>query len=405
MKKHILILSNDNPFPVNTGGRKRTWHFIETLKQNYELSILYFNSPQSTKAEREEESKHFQKFWPIDRKQPQSLRKNSALQRIKDLITATPWEKQYRYSITYAKKLAEILSQYQFDFIFARYIYQAQYLSQLASKLNGVKVILDFDDIDTRKAVCQMAVSGFNGVYDKFRQQMNNHFLENYFKKILRTVDTCLVCSEDEKQYLRQKKFTDKIRVIPNAIDFAQYQIQKPITDEKVILFCGVLNYEPNKDGILWFVRNIFPKITQTVPDVKLLLVGRDPDNEIMSLANNQSIVIHRDVPSVIPYYDQARLFVVPIRFASGTRLKILEAAACRRPIVTTTLGAEGLNLQPQTHCLMEDTADHFAQACIEILNNKELAMRLAEKNYEFIKRNYEKSIVSKSINAVFSEL
>ena len=106
------------------------------------------------------------------------------------------------------------------------------------------------------------------------------------------------------------------------------------------------MSYAPNAEGILWFVRAIWPLIHSAVADVQLRIVGREPPPEVLALASNQ-IRIYADVPDVRPYLHGALLAIVPLLHGGGTRLKILEALACALPVVSTTLGAEGLDTVP----------------------------------------------------------
>ena len=109
-------------------------------------------------------------------------------------------------------------------------------------------------------------------------------------------------------------------------------------------------------------------------------------------------------MPSVLPFYENSSLVIVPIRIAGGTRIKILEAFACRRPVISTTIGAEGLDLESNKHCIKEDDPEGFAQACVSLLNDFDTANILTEQGYQFVKEKYDTSIVVKSIRELFSQ-
>jgi glycosyltransferase involved in cell wall biosynthesis len=164
-----------------------------------------------------------------------------------------------------------------------------------------------------------------------------------------------------------------------------------------MIFFCGAMDYEPNIDAAIWFTQNIFPKILQKDPTVKLEIVGRQPGPEILELAS-QSVSVHANVPSMAAYYERAGVVIVPIRVAGGTRIKILEAAACRCPVVSTTIGAEGLAVENEKHCLLADDEQAFADDCLRVLNDPKLAQRLGEEIYSLVKNTYDVEVVQKSI-------
>jgi glycosyltransferase involved in cell wall biosynthesis len=116
------------------------------------------------------------------------------------------------------------------------------------------------------------------------------------------------------------------------------------------------------------------------------------------------SVVVHADVSDVRPFYEQAAMVIVPIRIAGGTRIKILEAGACRRPVVSTAIGAEGLGLTPGVHYMIANDAADFAQRCSEILTDDGLARRLVDELYRFVTERYDTSVVFEKIRRVFEE-
>ena len=136
------------------------------------------------------------------------------------------------------------------------------------------------------------------------------------------------------------------------------------------IVFTGSMDWMPNEDAIKWFVQDILPLVRARVPDVTLTVVGRDPPASIRALAGDPAITVTGSVPDVRPYIERAAAFIVPIRIGGGTRLKIFEAMATGRAVVSTRVGAEGLDVMHNEDVILQDDPEPFADAVIEFLVN-----------------------------------
>ena len=406
----IIILSRDIPFPLNSGHRIRTWNFIKALyESNNELYLLSFknkigNNFDNNVNSLKECQKYFKKIWLVDKKNILYRNKISETSwKISTLLRCIPRQIAETYSQNFERVFEEILKKHDFDVIFARYIQMGQYLL----RNNNIKsrVVVDLDDLDLiyanrKKNLCQNL-----NLYNKFNNKVNNILFHFYFKK-LKFIDDCIVCSEIDKEFIRKNGWSKNICVISNSIDVKKYNGLKELNEkslkEKVILFCGVLNYEPNIDGLKWFVRNIFPIVKKEDSQVKLNIVGLNPHSEVYKYSEEAGASLYPNVSSVIPYYQRCSLVVVPIRFGSGTRVKIIEALACRRPVISTTIGAEGLKLVNMKHVVIQDNPEEFARACIKSLNDFDFVSRLTKKGYLFVRENYDIENTSKSIRALF---
>jgi glycosyltransferase involved in cell wall biosynthesis len=145
-----------------------------------------------------------------------------------------------------------------------------------------------------------------------------------------------------------------------------------------VILFLGALGYEPNQFAVEWLCESIFPKIRRLIPEAKLWLVGRDPPKHLQSFIS-LGIELIRNVPDVRPYPRGSSVLVVPVTTGGGTRIKILEAAAAGRPVVSTSLGAEGLNFIPGVEIEIADSEDEFVRKTLGLLSNRAKAEKMAK--------------------------
>lgn len=202
--------------------------------------------------------------------------------------------------------------------------------------------------------------------------------------------DLTTAVSEFDARYYR-KISRRKVAVFSNVIDLGSYEqraeaiaIQKP-----AVYFAGSFGPESSMEqAAVWLIKKIMPLIWKQRPEILVYLVGRGDTSELSKFRNDK-VIITGQVPSAVAYLKQADVAVVPLKFESGTRFKILEAAACRIPIVSTTLGAEGLMVRPGEDILIADTPGDFAGAILKLLARPELRQRISANAYENIAKNY----------------
>jgi glycosyltransferase involved in cell wall biosynthesis len=380
----------------------RSWNYVRALEDRCELSLIH---PSRQGAEPEaryvsQARQSLSEIWsvpipPRTERQPDTL-----AQRVARKFSMIPWEIDSSYQPAFAEAVNRVIADHRFDVILARHIYQAQYLFHLVNRIES-RVIVDIDDIETRRIGRQQGLDS-HGPLNRWRAQINNAVLGAYHRRRLPAVDTCLVCSEEDRRYVLARKWTSRVAVVPNAIDVDGYEVGEGRREPKTLLFCGTLDYEPNADAIVWFAREALPALKRMHADVKVVVVGHNPPAEVRALAADPSIVLHADVPDVTPFYEQASAIIVPIRIAGGTRVKILEAGACRRPVVSTSIGAEGLDLVPGRHYLMAEHPIEFAARCSELFTNQELSRRLVDELYRFVTSRYDTRVVVEQIRRVF---
>jgi glycosyltransferase involved in cell wall biosynthesis len=176
--------------------------------------------------------------------------------------------------------------------------------------------------------------------------------------------------------------------VVPNGVDTDRLQ-PSPVPDVPRVVFTGALHTLPNRDGVDWFCHAVWPRVRDQTPEATLDIVGSRPSAEVMALAELEGIEVHADVPDVRPYLDRARVAVVPLRIGSGSRLKALEAMAAGRPVVGTTIGLGGLDLDLGGDVLVADDEAAFADQVTRCLSDLELARGLAARARDVVERRY----------------
>lgn len=209
---------------------------------------------------------------------------------------------------------------------------------------------------------------------------------------LLRAWDRIYVCSEQDRDELQRRATQRRAEIVvrPNAVKLPEDPSPAPRSGCPAILFLGSFGYFPNVDAAIWLCREILPVIREQNPElVRLLLVGSGAPPEVRALAHIPEVEFVGEVPDVAPWYARANLVVVPLRAGGGTRIKLLEALAYRRPVVSTSIGAEGLDLVDDEHLLIANRAQHFGQQCLRVLGDAELATRLASAGRRRVEQRY----------------
>jgi glycosyltransferase involved in cell wall biosynthesis len=170
--------------------------------------------------------------------------------------------------------------------------------------------------------------------------------------------------------------------VVPNGVDLGYFRPSQAVPRPFHFVFTGAMAYVPNHDGVGWFLDKVWPRIVQKRPEARLCIVGKNPPPFVLS-RQSESVRVAGAVEDVRPHMEEAAVCVVPLRMGGGTRLKIAEAMAMKRPLVTTRIGCEGVALTNEKTALIEDTPEGFAAACLRLAEDEVLQKRLAEEAFQ----------------------
>jgi glycosyltransferase involved in cell wall biosynthesis len=206
--------------------------------------------------------------------------------------------------------------------------------------------------------------------------------------RYVRAYDSLVAMSDGDADALR---FLGRpVEVVPNGVSTSELPAQPPATASAALLFTGTMAYAPNAEGILWFAREVWPRIRAAQPGVSLSVVGRDPPAAVRRLADDPGIDVTGTVADVRPYFERATAVVAPVLSGGGTRLKLLEAWSARRAVVATRQAAAGLAFEPGRQALIEDRPDRFADATLRVLREPELRENLADEGRRLVERHYD---------------
>jgi glycosyltransferase involved in cell wall biosynthesis len=363
MKKTLLICSR-YPLPEDHGQTMRTMNFVRFFKNCGTVDIAYSSIlPGGQVGNPIFSHEYFLEKENVERFQERLIRWAKIKSR------PIPVSK---YNDASEKQLLSLIESNDYNYILIRYVINTWSLFKLTTKYK-MRTIIDFDDI-LSGSLYESERASANGSFRKFRLRLNQKYLINYEKKCL-NFGASLFCSEDDKARLVAKNEENNAFVVPNIYEnksFEDYNFGEGFKNGNILLFVGALGYGPNIIGLKWFVESVFPDFKKVFPNARLLLVGRSPDSGIKQLCESTNgVELYADVPDIKEYYKKCKVAIVPLLSGGGTRIKILEAALANRPVLSTPVGAEGLDLVDEIDLLLFKNARDFSFKYSKLLNRE----------------------------------
>jgi polysaccharide biosynthesis protein PslH len=394
MVKRTLLICEKYPLPEHFGGGMRTMHFVRFFSGSSEIDIAYSGSREVGSEQNNPFSKEYLlELMPIQQGYRQHLRKFG--RRIPHPIR--------EYAEGSRRLLTSLIQSRRYDYIFVRRYVSAGNLTSLW-KEERQKVIIDFDDVVSGALYASHFYLTRN-VAKKFLRLMNRKLLSRYEKRCLK-FGAALFCSEKDAARVAGSG-KDNVFVVPNIYDgrlFAEYEFGEGFGKENNILFLGSLDYDPNIEGLKWFVKSIYGKFRMRNQKAKLRVVGKRPTSEVRRLCSDAGIELEPDVPDVKESYRKSGVVIVPVLTGGGTRIKILEAALAGRPVMSTPMGADGLDLRDGSEIMLFENSNEFFSKH-EMLREREKYNFIAENAKSAVSSKYSKEVFDNSMWSVMTYL
>jgi glycosyltransferase involved in cell wall biosynthesis len=309
--------------------------------------------------------------------------------------------------IYYHQELADALhfhtSEQHFDIVNVHHNYMAPYLDAISpcSKCRTILTLHNVPYLQYRRMM--LTEKNLLRKLVLFRDWL---FQKHSTFEHIRRYDKTIAISETDRSILLEEAPQADIAAVPTGMDPDELTPMKRPTGPHNIMFIGSMYYEPNVEAAMLLCREIFPLIRQQIPDVHLFIVGSQPSKEVLHLEKQaEGITVTGYVDSVIPYYERSCLTLVPLRAGSGIRIKILESLALGRPVVSTTVGYEGLDLVHDQNILIADTPAGLAAQAVRLMTDAGLWQRIADNGRRQIEQVYDWRITGQQLIHVFEEI
>ena len=225
-----------------------------------------------------------------------------------------------------------------------------------------------------------------------------------YEQRAVRRFDHVIAVSEHDKKLMAAWVKPERVTVVPTGVDTEQFSPGNPADREKpLVVFVGAMDWEPNVDAVKYFCADIWPLVRAKVPEAQFRIVGRNPDRRVQALAQS-SVEVTGRVASVVDHLREAAVVVVPLRVGGGTRLKIYEAMATGKAVVSTTVGAEGLDVHHGKDVMLADSAEGFAESVITLLTDAQLRRQQGSAASE-LAANYGWPVIARKFSEVLQQV
>lgn len=392
----ILFFSPQQLWPVNSGSRLRNAHLAGALAKRCQVTLLQILQPE----EHETPAPEPQSFERLV-----SVRKGksySAAAVAKGIIGPWPLTVLNYRSEHVAEALREVLSSSRYDAVQVEASNLFSYMKIIREASGKPAIVFDWHNVDSE--LMHRYGSETSSLPKKLVAWRTASLLNGIERTLIRTCDAHTVVSAlDRTKLLRHDPAAD-ITVIPNGVDSQKFSARPGGNSGDELLFVGSMDYHANSDAVLWFVRHAWPDIARRFPMLKFNVVGRSPGPEVRALASDR-VRVTGTVEDVRPYYENALAVVVPLRVGGGTRLKILEAMAMGVPVISTSIGAEGIESRSGMDILLADSTEETINAIDLLTTDLDARKRLANAGRALASNHYDWEMIGERLYRVHAGL
>jgi sugar transferase (PEP-CTERM/EpsH1 system associated) len=384
---HILWVKNELLHPLDKGGRIRTYEMLRRLRDHHRVTYLALDDGTITAEQR-----------------------TRALEYCDELVIV-PWRKApLRGAARALAAVANLFSSLPFALSPYRSAAMTRAIREWCGRSGGQEAVVVCDFLTPALNVpeglgCPVVLFQHNVeamIWERRAKVASNPVVKWYMREQWRRMqrvereqclrfDHVVAVSPEDAAVFRQQYGVERVSSVPTGVDTEFFRPSGAVTRTPgSIVFTGSMDWMPNEDGMAFFVEEILPLVKRAVPEATLTIVGRNPTAKVRTLAEGRSdISVTGTVPDVRPYLEAASVVVVPLRIGGGTRIKIYEAMGMERAVVSTTIGAEGLDVVDGEHLLLADDPQSFADAVVALLRVPERAEQIGQQAASHVRAHF----------------
>ncbi len=395
----ILFITDYLPYPLVSGDRIRVYNLIRRVAGQHQVSLAGFvQTPGEANG-----ASNLREF--CHRVETLNLPRRNKLARLAGWLRLAsqgiPFDFEFLESAELAGKIRGLASAENYDIVQIEHSRMARYLEALPPAARARSVLV-FHNIASSQysRISNIARTAARGLRTHAYSRMLSRWEPRYAERF----DRCITVSEADRDLLLKANPRLHIDVVPNGVDARRYQPLTVQPTQPAVLFLGTMSYAPNADGAVWFCRHVLPRLRCMLAGIQVWIVGASPPPEVVQLDGDGVHVTGR-VEDVLPYYERSMVTVVPLRAGGGTRLKILEAMALGRPVISTSVGCEGLDVVDGRHLLIADSPATFAELTVNVLTNPTLYRRITSEARELVVARYDWDVIADTLMQVYGKL
>jgi glycosyltransferase involved in cell wall biosynthesis len=371
------------PYPLNRGTYHRVFNLARELARHHEVDLFCLAAPEARQ--------HLPVFAEFCRRAHFHPFENAPWPRLfpQRLLNPVPASVTHWTQPDVFPALRDFASPQRYHMIHFCDLVMWQYIAPLDS---GALRVMDRSRVDLLFQSEELKVLDI-GTKERLLRCENLLKLARYERKVARTLAATIVCGPDDEKFSRAYIGAGgEIKVLANGVDetfFDRSKFPPQPAAEPTVLFCGAMDYSPNISGLHWYFRECDPLLRKRVPSRRVLIIGKNPLPQVRALAQIPGVTVTGEVPDVRPFYQQAWVQMVPLLIGGGTRLKIVESLCLGTPVLSTAIGAQGLDLRHGEHLLLADEPADFARALGDLLADSALRLGLAEAGHAQVLARY----------------
>jgi len=397
----VLVFDEWLPWPLECGKKIRTFNLLANLAARHEILYLsYVNLPEEREKIRVLEEKGIHVI-PVDDQRTPKWTLFFYLKVLRNFFSKEPFSSDYHINPNFIQKMLEVVQKEKPDLLHCEWTNLAPLLGYVT---NIPRVIASHNvESDIWKRLAENSRNPFTRVLANQQSKKIMRLEREWYPK----VEHCTaVSSEDEKVI---SSYGARVSVVENGVDIERYDARNAApqeVDRNRLIFTASFETFSNQDAVDFLVEAIFPLVIRQNPKVNLWIVGKDPSKKIKNYARKHSqVYVTGTVPDVRDYILKSAICVVPIRIAGGSRLKIVEALALKKPVISTTIGAEGLRVKDDENILLADTPKDFADKLLALLNDPGKQKSLGRAGWELVRTNYDWKVLAEKQSEIWTSL
>ena len=369
----ILLLTHKLPVNLHDGYNLHNFHYVSRLADEHEFHLVSLGQGEL----RPELAECFASVAVIPARAP--FAGGGPFRRVAHAFSVDEF---YDFDPAVLTVIREVLDREAIDVVWTSGTKMLVY----SHRIEGVPVLGDIADEEVGEALEDLRRA--RGPVQAATRLKNLANVWRFQRKYLEHARICTVVSEDDQAMLARNCRGLAVRVIPNGVDGDYYERQGQPEDFPSLVFEGAMSHPPNVDGILWFCREALPLIHARRPEVKMLVVGKDPGPAVIGMVGPK-IEVTGYVDDVRPWVDRSTIFVCPLRRGAGIKNKILQAWAMQKPVVATSISCGGLELRPGENIELADTPQELADSVLALLDDPERRTALGQAGRETVLEHY----------------
>jgi sugar transferase (PEP-CTERM/EpsH1 system associated) len=381
----ILWLKTELLHPVDKGGKIRTYHMLKEMKREHHVTYLTLDDGTASAAERAQSEQYCHELVCVPHRTRAKFSPGFYVELASNLASSLPYFLKKYESREMRQKIEEYVRRDSFDVVVCDFLVPVVNMPRAipcASVLfqHNVEAMIWERHYKTQTNPVKKLY-----LHDQWRKT------RAFEKAACHRFDAVVAVSREDREAMQRDYGVREVVDIPTGVDTDFFRPGgAPDREPHGLVFTGSMDWIPNEDAITYFTRDILPRIRQQVPDVTLTVVGRNPSAGLRELSERDpSIRITGRVDDVRPYMERAAAYIVPIRIGGGTRLKIYEAMAMEKPVVSTTVGAEGLPVRDGEELLLADEPEQFADAVVRVITDDNLAREIGNRAAVVVRRDF----------------